>query len=161
MKNKIIFSIVLVFLFVLNSNAQKSNAQRLLVLQDQMGNTKNVSEKRNILKEASIIPSFTSFMFISKSLNDEAVNKVAATLVAKLALSEKNIKGPAVREILVKALPLLKGKEGALLQSKLTQQMSSASFNDGFENLFNEKDLTDGKAWWLTPLKEIKCLRLI
>ena len=78
MKNKIIFSIVLVFLFVLNSNAQNSNVQRLLVLQDQMGNAKNVSEKRNILKEASVIPSFTSFMFISKSLNDEAVNKVSA-----------------------------------------------------------------------------------
>ena len=156
MKNKIIFSIVLVFLFVLNSNAQKSNAQRLLVLQDQMVNTKNVSEKRNILKEASIIPSFTSFMFISKSLNDEAVNKVAATLVAKLALSEKNIKGPAVREILVKALPLLKGKEGALLQSKLTQQMSSASFNDGFENLFNEKDLTGWKGLVANPIERNK-----
>ena len=156
MKYKIIFSIVLVFLLVLNSNAQNSNVQRLLVLQDQMGNAKNVSEKRNILKEASVIPSFTSFMFISKSLNDEDVNKVAATLVAKLALNEKNIKGPAVKEILVKALPLLKGKEGALLQSKLTQQMSSASFNDGFENLFNEKDLTGWKGLVANPIERNK-----
>ena len=97
MKNKLFFSIISVFLFVLNSNAQNSNVQRLLVLQDQMENAKNVSEKRNILKEASIVPSFTSFMFISKSLNDESVNKVAATLVAKLDLNEKNIIGPAVR----------------------------------------------------------------
>ena len=156
MKYKLFFSIISVFLFVLNSNAQNSNVQRLLYLQDQMGNAKNVSEKRNILKEASVIPSFTSFMFISKSLNDEAVNKVAATLVAKLALSEKNIKGPAVREILVKALPLLKGKEGAQLQSKLTQQMSSASFNDGFENLFNEKDLTGWKGLVANPIERNK-----
>ncbi len=156
MKNKLIFSIISMFLFVLNSNAQNSNVQRLLVLQDQMGNAKNVSEKRNILKEASVIPSFTSFMFISKSLNDEDVNKVAATLVAKLALNEKNIKGPAVKEILVKALPLLKGKEGALLQSKLTQQMSSASFNDGFENLFNEKDLTGWKGLVANPIERNK-----
>lgn len=156
MINKLFFSIVLVFLFVLNSNAQHSNVQRLLVLQDQMGNAKNVSEKRNILKEASDIASFTSFMFISKSLNDEAVNKLAAILVAKLALNEKNIKGPAVREILVKALPLLKGKEGAVLQSKLTQQMSSASFNDGFENLFNEKDLTGWKGLVANPIERNK-----
>ncbi len=156
MKNKLIFSIIAIFLFMLNSNAQESNVQRLLVLQDQMGNAKNVSEKRNILKEASVIPGFTSFMFISKSLNDEDVNKVAATLVAKLALNEKNIKGPAVKEILVKALPLLKGKEGALLQSKLTQQMSSASFNDGFENLFNEKDLTGWKGLVANPIERNK-----
>ena len=156
MKNKFIYSIITVLLFVLNVNAQPSNTQRLLVLQDQMGNAKNVSEKRNILKEAYDIASFTSFMFISKSLNDETVNKVAATLVAKLALNEKNIKGPAVKEILVRALPLLKGKEGAVMQSKLTAQMSSASFNDGFENLFNEKDLTGWKGLVANPIERNK-----
>jgi hypothetical protein len=121
-----------------------------------MENAKNAAAKRNILKEASLIPSFTSFMFISKSLNDETVNKVAATLVAKLALNEKNIKGPAVKEILVRALPLLNGKEAVVLQSKLTQQMSSATFNEGFENLFNEKDLTGWKGLVANPIERNK-----
>ena len=85
MKNKLIYSIIAVLLFVFNVNAQPSNTQRLLQLQDQMENAKNATAKRNILKEASLISSFTSFMFISKSLNDETVNNVAATLVAKLA----------------------------------------------------------------------------
>ena len=156
MKNKLIYSIIAVLLFVFNVNAQPSNTQRLLQLQDQMENAKNATAKRNILKEASLISSFTSFMFISKSLNDETVDKVAATLVAKLALNEKNIKGPAVKEILVRALPLLKGKEGAVLQSKLTQQMSSASFNEGFENLFNEKDLTGWKGLVANPIERNK-----
>ena len=156
MKNKLIYSIITVLLFVFNVNAQSSNTQRLLQLQDQMENAKNAAAKRNILKEASLIPSFTSFMFISKSLNDETVNKVAATLVAKLALNEKNIKGPAVKEILVRALPLLKGKEAVVLQSKLTQQMSSASFNEGFENLFNEKDLTGWKGLVANPIERNK-----
>jgi hypothetical protein len=156
MKNKLIYSIITVLLFVFNVNAQPSNTQRLLQLQDQMENAKNAAAKRNILKEASLIPSFTSFMFISKSLNDETVNKVAATLVAKLALNEKNIKGPAVKEILVRALPLLKGKDAVVLQSKLTQQMSSASFNEGFENLFNEKDLTGWKGLVANPIERNK-----
>jgi hypothetical protein len=156
MKNKLIYLTITVLFFVFNVNAQPSNTQRLLQLQDQMENAKNVAAKRNILKEASLIPSFTSFMFISKSLNDETVNKVAATLVAKLVLNEKNIKGPAVKEILVRALPLLKGKEGLVLQSKLTQQMSSASFNEGFENLFNEKDLTGWKGLVANPIERNK-----
>ena len=66
MKNKLVFSIISVLLFVSNMNAQKSNTQRLLSLQDQMENAKNSSEKRNILKEASSISGFPSFMFISK-----------------------------------------------------------------------------------------------
>ena len=156
MKNKLIYSIITVLLFVFNVNAQPSNTQRLLQLQDQMENAKNAAAKRNILKEASLIPSFTSFMFISKSLNDVSVNKVAAILVAKLALNEKNIKGPAVKEILARALPLLKGKEGTVMQSKLTQQMSSASFNEGFENLFNEKDLTGWKGLVANPIERNK-----
>ena len=156
MNTKIIISIISILLLMSNANAQQTNTQRLLLLQDQMENAKSSFEKRNILKEASLIPSFTSFMFISKSLNDESVNKVAALLVAKLALSEKNIKGPAVREFLVKALPLLKGKDGAVLQSKLTQQMSSISFKDGFENLFNEKDLTGWKGLVSNPIERNK-----
>lgn len=156
MKNKLYLSIISILLFNLNSNAQKSNALRLLLLQDQMEIAKNSVEKRNILKEASAIPSFTSFMFISKSLNDEAVNKEAALLVARLALADKNLKGPEVKAILAKALPLLKGKDGALLQSKLKQQLSSISFDDGFVNLFNGKDLSGWKGLVANPIERNK-----
>ena len=44
MKNKLVFSIISVLLFVSIVNAQKSNTQRLLNLQDQMENAKNSSE---------------------------------------------------------------------------------------------------------------------
>ena len=137
MKNKLVFSIISVLLFVSNMNAQKSNTQRLLSLQDEMENAKNSSEKRNILKEASSISGFPSFMFISKSLNDEAVSKEAAVLLARLAVNDKNTKGPAVRAILVKALPLIDEKNNAVLVSKITQQLIGFSHEDGFVNLFN------------------------
>ena len=75
MNTKIIISIISILLLMSNANAQQTNTQRLLLLQDQMENAKSSFEKRNILKEASLIPSFTSFMFISKSLNDESVNE--------------------------------------------------------------------------------------
>ena len=44
MKNKLVFSIISVLLFVSIVNAQKSNTQRLLSLQDQMENAKSSSE---------------------------------------------------------------------------------------------------------------------
>ena len=139
MKNKLAFSIILVILFVFNVNAQKSNTQHLLNLQDQMANAKNSAAKRNLLKEAYSIPGFPSFMFISKSLNDEAVSKDAAILLARLAVNDKNTKGPAVRAVLVNALPLITGKENAVLVSKITQQLIGFYHEDGFVNLFNGK----------------------
>ena len=156
MKNKLVLSIISVIIFVFNVNAQPSNTQRLLQLQDQMENAKNAATKRNILKEASSIPSFPSFMFISKSLNDEAVSKDAAVLLARLAVNDKNIKGPAVRAILVKALPLITGKENVLLVSKITQQLIGFFHEDGFVNLFNGKDLTGWKALVANPIKREK-----
>ncbi len=156
MRNKLVLSIISVLLFVFNVNAQPSNTQRLLQLQDQMEKAKNAAAKRNILKEASSIPSFPSFMFISKSLNDEAVSKDAAVLLAQLAVNDKNTKGPAVRAILVKALPLITGKENALLVSKITQQLIGFSHEDGFVNLFNGKDLTGWKALVANPIEREK-----
>ncbi len=156
MKNKLFFSCISILLFILSSNAQKSNTQRLLSLQDQMEIAKNSAEKRNILKEAAGIPGFTSFMFIGKSLNDEAVNKEAALLVARFALNDKNIKGPAVRAIIEKALPLIKGKDRAVLVSKLTQQFINAPSDDGFVNLFNGENLTGWKGLVANPIERNK-----
>jgi len=155
MYNRLYLSIICIF-FILNSNAQKSNAQRLLLLQDQMENAKNSVEKRNILKEASAIPGFPSFMFIGKSLNDEAVNKDAALLVARLALTDKNTKGPAVRDVLVKALPLIDKKDNAVLADKITQQLINFLSDDGFVNLFNGKDLTGWKGLVANPIERNK-----
>jgi len=156
MKNKLLFSCISLFLFILSSYAQKSNTQRLLYLQDQMEIAKNSAQKRNILKEATGIPGFTSFMFIGKSLNDEAVNKEAALLVARFALNDKNTKGPAVRAILEKALPLIQGKDRAVLVSKLTQQFINAPSDDGFVNLFNGENLTGWKGLVANPIERNK-----
>jgi hypothetical protein len=49
MKNKLLFLIIPILAFSLSINAQITNAQRLLFLEDQMGKAKTAGEKTNIL----------------------------------------------------------------------------------------------------------------
>ena len=84
-------------------------AQKLLLLEDRMTKAITRLEKRSVLHEASLIPGFGSFMLVSKALTDETINKEAAVILARLALADKNIRGPEVRASLEKAVGLIRG----------------------------------------------------
>ncbi|NBY31449.1 MAG: hypothetical protein EBQ60_02685, partial [Actinobacteria bacterium] len=151
--------------------AAKTNTQQLLDLQDRMEKATNRLEKRNVLHEASLIPGFASFMMVSRSLNDETINKEAAVILARLALADKNIRGPEVRASLEKAIGLIRGNaypphglgptavmseivgvDSPLLISKLKQHLINLSYDNGFINLFNGKDLTGWKGLVSNPI---------
>ena len=153
----------------------KTNAQKLLDLQDRMEKASTRLEKRNILYEASFIPGFASFMLVSKSLEDETINKEAALILARLALSDKNIRGPEVRASLEKAIGLIHGVnypahglgasakmsdivgvDSPLLVSKLKQHLINLPYDNGFINLFNGKDLTGWKGLVMNPIARAK-----
>ncbi len=155
--------------------AAKTNTQQLLDLQDRMEKATNRLEKRNVLHEASLVPGFASFMMVSRSLNDETINKEAAVILARLALADKNIRGPEVRASLEKAIGLIRGNaypphglgptavmseivgvDSPLLISKLKQHLINLSYDNGFINLFNGKDLTGWKGLVANPIARSK-----
>ncbi len=155
--------------------AAKTNTQQLLDLQDRMEKATNRLEKRNVLHEASLIPGFASFMMVSRSLNDETINREAAVILARLALADKNIRGPEVRASLEKAIGLIRGNaypphglgptavmseivgvDSPLLISKLKQHLINLSYDNGFINLFNGKDLTGWKGLVANPIARSK-----
>ena len=133
-----------------------NNAMKLLALQDQMqtviGNNGNVIEKKRILNNASHIPSLGAFMFIGNFLQDESVQKDAALMVTRLALNNENIKGPMIRALLEKAMPLIHGEDSAILVSKLKSHLLKMPYDYGFVNLFNGKDLTGWKGLVSNPI---------
>ncbi len=65
--------------------------QQLLQLEDNLALAQNPIEKKRILAKAAIIPGFSSFILVSKSLKVEAVNKDAALIVTRLALADETI----------------------------------------------------------------------
>ena len=134
----------------------QNDVQQLLSLQDQMDAAKNSWQKKRILAETAHIPGFNSLMFVSHSLNDPAVGEDAASIIARLALADKTIRGRAVREALEKALPLIKGEDSALLVKNLSAHIALMPYDNGFVSLFNGKDLTGWKALVGNPVTRAK-----
>jgi hypothetical protein len=136
--------------------ASNNFVQQLLSLQNKMGAAKDPIQKKRILSDAARIPGFSSFMFVSRSLPDPELNKDAALIVTRLALADKEIRGPIVREALEKALPLLKGEDSVVLAKKLTAHLKTMPYDNGFISLFNEKDLSGWKALVGNPISRSK-----
>ena len=130
--------------------------RQLLLLEEEMALAKNPIEKRRILAKAATIPGFSSFILVSKSLKDEEVNKDAAVILTRLALTDETIKGPVVRDALETALPLIKGEDSTLLATKGTALLRKMSYDHGFVSLFNGVDLTGWKALVGNPLTRSK-----
>jgi len=133
-----------------------THAQHILLLQDKMEKTSSPFQKRSLLAEAGQVPGFSSFVFVSKSLNDEAVNKEAARVLIKLALTDKNIRGEEIREALEKAITLIHGEDSAALVATTQAYLKTLPYDYGFVNLFNGQDLRHWKALVANPIARAK-----
>ena len=133
-----------------------NSEQTLLLLEDRMAAAKNPVEKRNILSQAAHIPGFSSFMLVSKALNDADIAGDASLALARLVLADETIKGAAVRTALEKALPLIKGDDSAVLVTKLQPVLRKMPYDYGFVSLFNGVDLTGWKALVENPIARSK-----
>ena len=133
-----------------------THAQQILLLQDKMEKASSPFQKRSLLAEAGQIPGFSSFVFVSKSLNDEAVNKEAARILIKLALADKNIRGEEIRANLEKAITLIHGEDSTVLVATTQAYLKTLPYDYGFENLFNGQDLSHWKALVANPIARAK-----
>jgi Domain of Unknown Function (DUF1080) len=136
--------------------ATSNGEQQLLLLEDNVALAQTPIEKRRILAKAANIPGFSSFILVSKSLKDEAVNKDAALILTRLALADETIKGPVVREALQTALPLIHGEDSAILTDKLTACLRKMPYDHGFVPLFDGVDLEGWKALVGNPITRSK-----
>ncbi|MDR0792455.1 MAG: DUF1080 domain-containing protein [Chitinophagaceae bacterium] len=133
-----------------------NNVQKLLLFEDQLAVVKNPFEKKTILSQVAKIQGFSSFMLLSKYLNDPDVASDVAPELARLAIADENIKGAPVRITLETALPMIKGDDSAVLVSGLRKTLRKMPYDYGFVNLFNGKDLTGWKALVGNPITRAK-----
>ncbi len=131
-------------------------AQLLLELQKIAEKPLNPIEKKNIIWEASMLKGITTFMFVSKFLDDEEVKENAALVISKLAMNDASIYGADVRNTLEKALPLIHGEDSAILVPALKAHLKMMPYDYGFVSLFNGKDLTGWKGLVANPIARSK-----
>ena len=138
------------------SLVQKNNAKQLLQLKDAYEKSSNYIQKRNLLARAEHLQGINAFMFIGQALQDEMAQQEAALILTRLALTNSDINGPAVRGILEKAISLIHGEDSAILFNKLSKHLKKMPFDYGFVSLFNGKDLTGWKGLVANPIARSK-----
>ncbi len=139
-----------------NLSTISNPVQHLLRLEDQFARVLAPTLKKRILAEAEEISGFPAFMFVGQSLDDPEINRVAARICARMALKDADIRGSAVRVVLEKSLPLIKGEDSALLAGKLKAHLKAMPYDNGFVFLFNGKDLSGWKALVGNPISRSK-----
>ncbi len=130
--------------------------QKLLQIQDSMDVARNHLQKRALLYEAARIPGISSFLFVSKYLDDVELAADAAPILVRLAITGMDIRGPMARETLMKAIPLIKGEDSAILVKNITAMLKAMPYDHGFVSLFNGRDLNGWKALVGNPLTRSK-----
>ncbi len=130
--------------------------QRLLYLQKLLEKQINPLEKKNIIWEASKISGISSFMLVSKFLEDQDVNTYAAAAICKLALNDHSIYGAEVRTALENAILLIHGEDSIFLVPAIKSHLKKMPYDYGFVSLFNGKDLTGWKGLVVNPIARSK-----
>ena len=131
-------------------------SQQLLLAQDLLEAKVNPLTIKQFLNHVSRIPGIASFMLASKYLNDPIVSNDAAIVTARLAMTDETVQGPAVREALEKALPLIKGEDSAFLAKAVIKLLKKMPYDYGYTNLFNGNDLNGWKALVGNPILRSK-----
>jgi hypothetical protein len=128
----------------------------LLKFQDQMEQAKDPVTKRNTLAQLEKVTSFAALMLASKYLDDPILQKQAASIMGRMAMRDNNLRGKGPRAVLEKALPFISGTDSVSLTRLLKNRLKALPYDNGWESLFNGKDLTAWKGLVGNPISRAK-----
>ena len=133
-----------------------SPAQVLLNIQDRLKAAKDPVEKRKALYALEGVKGFPALMVTAQYLDDPILKKQAALIMARNALQDKTLRGNAPRAALEKALPLISGVDSAVLAKGLKNYLKALPYDNGWELLFNGKNLDGWKGLVGNPISRAK-----
>jgi HEAT repeat protein len=129
--------------------------QRLLMLRNALEIAQTDQQKKEILKETGSCKTYPALLFISRYLNDSALDHEAAYAVRNIALSG-DWYGDTLRQLLGKASSLLNGPDSNDEREAIRKYLDSLPAGEGFVPLFNGRDLTGWKGLVTDPIQRTK-----
>ncbi|MFN8241478.1 MAG: family 16 glycoside hydrolase [Bacteroidales bacterium] len=134
--------------------------QQLLLYRKVMPFALSADRKSRILTELANVKTYLSLFFTATWLDDPEVASVAARSAMFIALpgteSKTGMYGSNVREILTKAIPLLKGPESDYERELIRKYLASMSTDEGFVKIFNGRDLSGWQGLAADPIAKAK-----
>lgn len=135
------------------ATSSQTEENKYLLLREAMEIAKTPEHKKRILQEIGKSSTLPALIYAGSFLDDQEVEQEAAYAVMNIALSNMDLYGEEVRELLTKSMNMLEGQESAYLKESVRKHLEEMPEGPGFVALFNEEDLTGWKGLVGDPLK--------
>lgn len=134
--------------------------QKLLKLREVFPLAASAEERRLVLREAGGVRTFLSFVFVACWLDDPDLGAAASRAVMRLALptadGQPGLTGQEVRRALEKVMMKLTGPDSQYDRIDVQSYLDQLPYTQGFEPLFNGKDLTGWQGLVENPIARAK-----
>ena len=139
---------------------QMPDDQKLILFRKIMPYALSAERKNELLTEIGKLKTYQSLFFVANFLDDPETSAAAAKAAMYIALpgvgSKAGMYGDNVREILTKAVAMLKGQESEYDKEMVNKYLASMPQDEGFKLMFNRKDLTGWQGLVENPVVRAK-----
>lgn len=130
--------------------------QKVLMFRNAMELVKTDDLRKKILSGIANNKTLPALIFVSKYLDNAALQQAALQAANTIILGNKNIYGSFVTEIAEKAMKLNKDNEAAYQIQAMTKHLSELPKDAGFVSMFNGKNLDGWKGLVENPIARAK-----
>jgi HEAT repeat protein len=134
--------------------------QKLLQLRKILVLASDGNARRSVIRALERVKTFSSFMVLSRFIDDPELGNEAAWAAMRVALpssgSKDGLIGTQVRQALEKVLQVLSGPESEYSKEDIRSYLASMPATEGFLSLFNGRDLTGWKGLVENPVARAK-----
>jgi len=134
--------------------------QKLLMYDAAMQEAATNEEKTSVIRGVGGLRSFLALVFVSRYLDDEALNRVAGRSVMQIALptadGRPGLTGAFVRKTLQRILDKLEGQDSPYERIDIQTYLADMPFSRGYEPMFNGRDLTGWQGLVENPIARAK-----
>jgi hypothetical protein len=127
--------------------------EKLLLFRDAFAVAQTVDQKKQILANIEQAKCINSILFVGKYLDDPALQQVAASTVANIAVAGPGLySGELIKGLLTKTATIVTGRQ----KTAVSRYLNTMKSEDGFVSMFNGTDLTGWKGLVDDPIKRSK-----
>lgn len=130
--------------------------EKVIFLREAMDIARNNDQRDLILEELINDKTYDALIFAGKFLDDPQLQTAASAAVVSIGLSNKDFYGNDVRTILNKVMAMRRGGDGDYEREAIKKFIAEMPADNGYVDLFNNKDLTGWKGLVGNPITRSK-----
>lgn len=138
------------------NKSENTTDQKVLMFRKAMELAVTDEQKKHVLQEISKNSTLLSLVFVAKYLDNSDLQQTAVQAVNAIISANQGLFGPAVEDIVQKAITFDKNKDAGCRKQALVKHLTSLPKENGYVSMFNGKDLSGWKGLVGNPISRSK-----